>query len=73
MSAEQFEQHLDRLRATVARCWTEEGVKSVVELLEMQAARSASAAILPGATEHDQGQAYGIASMIHTLRAAVQR
>lgn len=71
MNSDEFTAHVGNLHATVRRCWTEEGVKACVELLEMRAAQASNLAILPGATAHDQGIAYGMAQLVSCLRRAL--
>jgi hypothetical protein len=60
--------HTAALREMVRKHWNDDGVKAVVALLEMRAARLQGQGLMPGATAHDAGQGYEAGQCVAFLR-----
>lgn len=54
-------------RQRIREYWDAPGLKDLIELLEMRAAKATSIAIEPGATPHDQGQAHALTHFLGIL------
>jgi hypothetical protein len=54
-------------RQRLREYWNQPGVKDLIELLEMRAARVTGRAISPDAGAHEQGQAYALNDFLGTL------
>lgn len=67
----QAREKMRQTRQTLRQYWESDGVKAVVTLLEISASAMLRDAISPGATLHDQGQAYGASRCVELLRAVM--
>lgn len=68
----QHESRLRLLRETVRAHWTEPGLQAALELMEMHGAGIQGRAILPGASTHEAGQAYGVGRLVMLLRGVME-
>lgn len=59
---------MKNLRELVRMHWNNEGVRAVIELLEMRTAMKQRAGVAPGAGAHEQGQAFALDEAIGMLR-----
>ncbi len=63
----ELEAAMRQRRQTLRAYWTQPGVKDLIELLEMRAAKHTARAIAPDATPHEQGQAYALTDFLSIL------
>jgi hypothetical protein len=59
------------LREEVRKHWNEPGLQAAIALMEVRAARLQKNAIMKGAGEYEQGQAFGAGQMVGLMREVV--
>jgi hypothetical protein len=64
---DEIEAQMRQRRQFIREHWNQPSVKSIIEMLEMRAARLTRRAIEPEATVHEQGQAYALTDFLSTL------
>lgn len=71
MTAEQHEKRMRECRLALRKHWTHEGVKALVTLVELTAARLTAEAIAPDSTMDDVRRAGGVNEMLNSIRIII--
>lgn len=68
MTMEEMQEKEQRSRAIIQKNWQHDGVKAVIEYIEIQCAMLQARACQKGADQHDAGQAFALQKLIGELQ-----